>query len=126
MLSEDTEVWTKYLAGPVVPIKEVWYDVHVGQGLLLPLGSDDLDRRIARGVTRKRIDVVCNVGFGFWVVELKPYASMLALGQILSYSKMFDEEYQPEGQVWPVIISYEVDTDVISEFEALGVVVITV
>ena len=27
MMAEDTEVWSKYLASPLVPIKEVWYDV---------------------------------------------------------------------------------------------------
>jgi len=126
MLTEDTEVWSKYLADPVHPIKEVWYDVHVGQGMLLPVGAPDIDKRIARGISRKRIDVVARVGGGLWVVEIKPFASMLALGQILSYTRLFIEEYRPDEEVRPVIVCDAIDGDLLDEFEALGVVVIEV
>jgi len=124
MMSEDIEVWSKYLASPVTPIKEVWYDVHVGQGVLLAVGADDIDRRIAAGVTRKRIDVVCHVGGGYWVVEIKPYAGFLALGQVLSYTRLFIKEYALPGQVFPVIVCDEVDDDVVDDFEEAGVLVV--
>ncbi|MBA7714213.1 hypothetical protein ES703_123230 [subsurface metagenome] len=86
MLAEDTAVWTKYLQSPLVPIKELWYDVHVGKGIRLEPGASEMDQRIAAGITRKRIDVVCRVGGGFWVVEVKPRANMVALGQVISYT----------------------------------------
>ena len=124
MLAEDTEVWSRYLADPIVPITEVWYDVHVGQGMLLPVGAGDIDRRIAAGVSRKRIDAVCRIGGGFWVVEIKPLASMLALGQVLSYLRLFLDEYEVTGEVWPVIVCDRADEDLIGEFEELGVLVI--
>lgn len=124
MLTEDTEVWSKYLAKPVLPIKEVWYDVHVGQAVLLPVGADSLDERIARGITRKRIDVVCRVDSSLWVVEIKPFASMLALGQVLSYTRMFIEEFRPTEDVASVIVCDAVDRDLLDEFEALDVMVI--
>jgi hypothetical protein len=124
MLAEDTAVWSKYLADPTDVIQEVWYDVHVGQpvGVLKP--DDELGRRIASGVSRKRIDVVARVGSGLWVIEIKPYASMLALGQVLSYTRMFIEEFRPMAEVMPVIVCDEVDDDLLDEFEALGVMVI--
>lgn len=124
MLAEDTAVWSKYLADPVLAIKEVWYDVHVGQAMLLPVGAADLDKRIADGVSRKRIDVVCAVGSVLWVVEIKPFASMLALGQVLSYTRMFIEEFRPTVEVTSVIVCDAVDDDLLDEFEALGVMVI--
>ncbi len=124
MLAEDIEVWSRYLADPIVPITEVWYDVHVGRGMPLPVGAGDIDRRIAAGVSRKRIDAVCRIGGGFWVVEIKPFASMLALGQVLSYTRLFLEEYEVTGEVWPVIVCDRADEDLINEFEALGVAVI--
>lgn len=124
MLAEDIAVWSKYLADPVVPIKELWYDVHVGQGMLLPVGASNLDKRIAAGVSRKRIDVVCSVGGGFWVVEIKPFANMLALGQVLSYTRLFVAEYRVDGEVWPVIVCDSVDEDLLEEFDGYGVGVI--
>ncbi|GAH54357.1 unnamed protein product [marine sediment metagenome] len=121
MLSEDTEVWSKFLGTVRTPIKEVWYDVHVGQGVFLPVGVDGLIERIARGITRKRIDVVCHVGGGYWVVEIKPMASMLAFGQALSYARLFAGEYVVDGEIWPIIVCDEADEDLIDYFDELGV-----
>ncbi len=126
MMAEDTAVWSRYLADPIAPIKEVWYDVHVGRGMSLPVGAPDIDKRIAAGISRKRIDAVASVGGGYWVVEVKPFGSMLALGQALSYTRLFIEEYRPDGEVWPVVVCYSVDPDLIDEFEAAGVAVIEV
>jgi len=124
MLAEDTAVWSKYLASPLVPIKELWYDVHVGAGIPLPADASDMDRRIAAGISRKRIDVVCRVGGGFWVVEVKPRANMVALGQVLTYTRLFIAEYRPMAEVWPVIVCDSADEDLVAEFDELGVAVI--
>ncbi len=124
MMAEDTEVWSKYLANPLVPIKEVWYDVHVG-GAVRPVDEADLlSARIAAGISRKRIDVVAAVGGGYWVIEVKPFASMLALGQVLSYTRLFKMEFAPAGEVWPVIVCDAVDEDLLDEFDAAGVAVV--
>ncbi|MBA7694203.1 hypothetical protein ES703_102810 [subsurface metagenome] len=121
MLSEDVTVWSKFLAGVNLTIKEVWYDVHVGQGVLLPVGADDMDKRIARGITRKRIDAVCHVGGGYWVVEVKPVANMYALGQALSYARLFAKEYVVDGEIWPIVVCAQLDEDLVDEFDELGV-----
>ncbi len=124
MLAEDTEVWSKYLASPLVPIKELWYDVHVGIGIRLEPGASDMDRRIAAGISRKRIDVVAAVGGGFWVIEVKPRANMVALGQVLTYSRLFTLDYAPRGEVWPVIVCDSADEDLVAQFDELGVAVV--
>ena len=123
-LSADTGVWTRYLANPVAPLKEVWYDVHVGAGMSLAPDASEMDRRIAWGVARKRIDVVAKVGQGYWVIEVKPFASMVALGQIIAYTRLFALEYDVPGEIWPVIVADDVDNDLAGGFDALGVVVI--
>ncbi len=123
-LAADTAVWTRYLANPIVPIKEVWYDVHVGRAVDLPAGADDMDRRIAAGVSKKRIDVVAKVGSGFWIIEVKPVAGLTAIGQIIIYTRLFLREFQVSGEVFPVIIADEIDPDIKPEIDSLGVVVI--
>ncbi len=123
-LAADIDVWSRYLSDPIVPIKEVWYDVHVGQSIVLPVGSSDMDRRISSGVSRKRIDVVAHVGGGFWIIEVKPVAGLTAIGQIIIYTRLFVREFPVAGEVFPVIIADEVDPDVRSEIDSLGVVVI--
>jgi len=124
MLAEDNAVWTKFMQTDAFRLKEVWYDVRVGQAVLLPVGASDMERRIADGLTRKRIDVVCSVGGGFWVVEVKPYASMLAVGQVISYARLFALQYTVTGQIIPVIVCDSFDEDLVDEFDELGVLVL--
>ncbi|MBA7479581.1 hypothetical protein ES707_15015 [subsurface metagenome] len=124
MLAEDTAVWSKYLADPVHRIKEVWYDVHVGKPVEGVKPDDELGMRIASGITRKRIDVVARVGGGLWVIEIKPFANMVALGQVLSYTRLFIEEYRPVEEVRGVVVCDSLDPDLVDEFEALDVIVI--
>ncbi len=123
-LAADTDVWSRYLADPVVPIAELWYDVHVGNPMDLPAAADAMDRRIAFGVSRKRIDVVARIGAGYWVIEVKPIADMRALGQILNYTMLFAREYNVPGEIFSVVVADELDEDVRDIFEDLGVVVI--
>ncbi len=123
-LAADTEVWTRYLRDPIVPIKEVWYDVHVGLPVDLGAAADEMDRRIAAGVSRKRIDVVAKIGAGFWIIEVKPVAGLTAIGQIMIYYRLFLREFQVAGEVFPVIIADEIDQDITPEIDSLGVVVI--
>lgn len=124
MLAEDNAVWTRFLQTDIGMLKEVWYDVRVGQPVLLPVGASNLERRIAAGLTRKRIDVVCSVGGGFWVVEIKPYASMLAVGQVISYVRLFAIQYTVPGELIPVIVCDSYDEDLLDEFDELGVLVL--
>lgn len=124
MLAEDTAVWSKYLASPLVLIKELWYDVHVGKAIEPVVAGDELGARIAAGISRKRIDVVAAVGGGYWVVEVKPFANMVALGQVLTYTRLFIAEYRPPSEVWPVIVCDDADEDLLDEFDELGVAVI--
>jgi len=124
-LQEDNAVWGKFLRTNLSRLQEVWYDVRVGLPVLLPVGASDMERRIAAGLTRKRIDVVCSVDNGFWVVEVKPYASMLAMGQVISYKRLFEVEYPDYSPVIPVIVCDRIDEDLIDEFDELGVLVLS-
>jgi hypothetical protein len=87
-------------------------------------GSDDTLNRIAAGLTRKRIDVVASVGGGLWVIEVKPYANMYAVGQVITYVRLFKQEYTSPGRVVPVIICDDYDEDLVDEFDELGVMVL--
>jgi hypothetical protein len=126
MLSEDTEVWTEFLKQWPWRIDEVWYDVKVGAAAVLADKSDVMLYKIAVGVTRKRIDVVCRVKRNFWIVEIKPYAGYVAFGQVIMYRDLFVREYEIAGYAQPVVVCFEVDPDLLPEFNAAGVSVLTV
>lgn len=124
MMVEDTAVWTKFLRAEFVRIKEVWYDVRVGQSVLVGAEPGSIEARIADGLTRKRIDAVAAVGGGIWVIEVKPYANMYAVGQVFTYRSLFVREYISPGQVIAVIVCDDYDVDLLDEFDELGVLVL--
>lgn len=124
MMVEDTVVWTKFLEVWAKDVSELWYDVHVGTPMSLPGGEDGRLQKVADGVSKKRIDVVCRVKAGFWVVEVKPYANMYALGQVLSYRKLFIEEYNVALETTPVIVASGCDPDLANQVDDFGVLVI--
>jgi len=124
MMREDTDVWTKFLESEFVRIHEVWYDVRVGSSVILKSDAIEMDQKIAAGLTRKRIDVVARVAGGVWVIEVKPKANMYAVGQVLSYSRLFSAEYSVSGLIIPVIICDDYDVDLVDEFDEFGVLVL--
>lgn len=124
MLAEDNAVWSKFLEQNFERMTEVWYDVRVGQAVALEEDASDMEKRIAAGLTRKRIDVVAISGGNYWVIEVKPYASMLALGQVISYARLFALQYEVRGRVIPVIVCDSVDQDLLDEFKEMGIMVL--
>lgn len=124
MLAEDNAVWTRFLEGNFERLHEVWYDVRVGKAVELDEDASDMEKRIAAGLTRKRIDVVGWDGGSYWVIEVKPYAGMLAVGQVISYARLFALEYVIKGRVVPVIVCDTADADLLEEFEELGILVV--
>lgn len=124
-LAEDVEVWSKFLKTDAHRILECWYDVKVGSGAAVPGSASDMERKIAAAVTRKRIDVVCRVEGSIWVVEVKPWANMYAVGQVVSYVRLFVKEYAPTGEVIPVLVCDSYDEDLVDEFEEFGILVLT-
>ncbi len=124
MMREDTEVWTKFLERGAVRIDRVWYDVRVGSLVFLGPETSEMVMRIAAGLTRKRIDVVAAVGGDTWVIEVKPYANMYAVGQILTYVRLFEQEYEYSAGLQAVIVCGDYDEDLIEEFEEFGILVI--
>lgn len=124
MLREDSDVWTDFLREGKYAVKEVWYDIHVGEGIKTRDGAAAIERAVAQGVTRKRIDVVCEVLGVIWIVEIKPHANMKALGQVLTYKMLFDKEFQVRGKTVPVVLCDTYDTDISESYEQFGVKII--
>ena len=126
MLAEDADVWTRFLERFPDRFREVWYDVHCGKPVPVPADSPEWLERFANGVSRKRIDVVARVPGGYVVVEVKPYANYVALGQVLVYRPLFAEEYAGSEGVTGLVVCYVADLDVVPEFGRHGVELVEV
>lgn len=122
MLSEDTRVWTAFLERKIVEVDRVWYDVRVGSVPEAFRRSVGVELKIAKGIYRKRIDVVASVDGEYWVIEVKPVGSMFAIGQVLTYRRLFMRDYDVGGLVRAVVVCWERDEDINEMWGELGVV----
>ena len=121
MLSEDTDVWSKVLSDPPHKFLKVWYDVHVGKSMADITVDDPVARSVAQGVSRKRIDCVVLTDKKLFVVEIKPFGNMVALGQIISYLRLFRSEFKTRLQPVPAIACYEVDPDILDDLHIFNI-----
>ena len=124
IMVEDMEPWDEFLKWESMPLKMVWYDVHVGEPMAVPDGSPDFMYTFANAVSRKRIDAVGRTADEIWVIEIKPYASFLALGQALTYTDLFVKDFGSSPPARPVIVATATDPDIVYTADRLGVRII--
>lgn len=96
-----------------IPIWEAWllihkeefdryeYDVRVGESIVPPPDVDANIATMAVDLAKKRIDVVAYKGEDPTIIEIKEYAGLTALGQLLAYPILFVNEFpqQPAPDV---------------------------
>ena len=96
MKPADIEIWERFIAANPKFFDTVNYDFHVGKGAdFLPDDESTAEGRENR-LYRKKIDVVGYFNDNVWIIEVKPEADMLALGQVLTYKKIYIEERGPD------------------------------
>ncbi|MBA7518884.1 hypothetical protein ES705_10958 [subsurface metagenome] len=126
MMSEDMGPWTEFLKSDSMPLQEVWYNVHVGQAVEVPAGSPAYMKAHAAAVSRKRIDVIGRTKNELWIIEVKPYANMQAIGQVLVYEVLFLREFAMNLRSRKVIVAETCDSDIIEAAARYDVTIINI
>jgi len=109
----DAALWDAWLSLCDYDIDQVWYDLKVGT---FPAGTNlttPAARAIAEGTLLKRIDVVAQIQGQLWVIECKPYANHVPLGQVLAYCALLTDRYTLPLPLRPVVLAAERDPDLI-------------
>jgi len=126
MMPEDTIIWTRFLGGGNTGLDECYYDVRVGEAVAVESGQPDWMKRMVGYNSRKRIDIVGRAGSNWWVIEAKPGAGVVALGQAIVYAVLFWKEFRSLGSVIPAVITDNCDGDVGPIMDLMGVRVLEV
>lgn len=124
MLQEDAVVWTAFVQRRLIEFDEVWYDVHVGQPMALPEESPAYMKDVVDAVSRKRIDVVGRLGKAIYIIEVKPVANIMALGQVKTYRDLFELEFEVKGPVHGMIVAATSDVDILESAKDLSIEII--
>lgn len=118
MMRIDSLIWTQFLVDDRFDLEQVWYDVKVGSPIEIPPDSSPQELAIAEGTGCKRIDVVAQTAGHLWIIEVKPYAGHVALGQVLTYVDLFHHKYTTSLPLQAVIICITIDPDLAGLFAA--------
>lgn len=121
----DTAVWTAALDLKLMPAGEWQYDVRLG-GVGADLVDDEHSHKpMWETLLRKRVDAVGIIQARPWLVEVKPVASFAALGQVLGYCWLWENEKGATPKPVPVVVCAWEDADLRPIFAAYGVRVVS-
>lgn len=123
MLPADIVLWERWLARYKDEYERYEYDVHVGKVKpIYPTSPVDL-MKLAEAVSRKRIDVVAWKEKVPVIIEVKPYAGLSALGQLLGYRILYAKEHPEEGVISLGCITDRLDEDMEYLFNHYGITI---
>lgn len=108
----EIAIWRAFLRDHSDPQLQCAYDVHVGS---IPTIANDLPPAIqkhAASVYPKKIDVIVFTDNRTAIIEIKPYAGLSAIGQALSYTYLFSQDYPDLPNPFPCILTDRPQLDI--------------
>lgn len=94
MSDADTNLWRLWFAKYGIAYDRYDYDYPVGSGVDPGPDYSELLRKDYIELTRKRIDAIGYTGNQATIFEIKPRAGTTALGQLLTYKRLFTAQYK--------------------------------
>lgn len=126
MARRDGEVWARFLTAPPVEVLGYAYDVAVGGWKLEGLDLNEADALGWQYNTALKVDVCALLAAEVWVIEVRPEATVSALGAALTYAMVLDREQVFPLPLRPVVCCQQMQPDVEWACGQLGVRVVRV
>lgn len=126
----EDRLWREWLRVHEGEFDEFVYNLHVGEGIRPPdrpiTGDEAFDRKMREAWlrwTQKKIDVVARKGGELWIFEVEERPGPRALGQLLMYEELLPRTHNLPGPFTLALIARRIGADVLTAFEAQGIVV---
>ena len=120
---EDAAIWARFIAKNPGFFNNVEYDVKVGQGRDYSSLPKDQYSEDLKNLSLKRIDVVGFRQGEILVIELKPAATLAAIGEAIGYTQLFKEQDKTGKRISPAIITDQILPDIENVAEKNGVLI---
>ena len=111
MRSTEADLWTAFLQTTDLDFTNVIYDLHLGEGMPPEPDEPESTTKLKLAVTRKRMDALGETAGAIWIFELKNRLGLSALGQLLAYFDLYNQEYDPVKPVYLGAIAYSLTPD---------------
>ena len=119
--AEESKIWDRFIEKNPQFFKEVIYDARVGEGRDYSDYPEDKIREDLEHLSKKRIDVVGFQKDDILVIEVKPRASLSAIGQAIGLADLYRAEAPADKRVMPAIITDETLPDMPELCRRMGV-----
>ncbi len=93
MSTEETIIWSKFLAAYGKDFQRFDYDLRVGNGITPGEPIPDLFKKDYEDLTKSRIDAVGYNGKIATIFEVKQRANLNAIGQLIGYGHLFRKSF---------------------------------
>ena len=96
LMPREIIIWEKWLELNQQRFELYEYDIRVGESIIPPPNIDANIAQMAVDLAKKRIDVLASTAGQPTIIEIKDWAGLTAVGQLLSYPLLFAREF-PEA-----------------------------
>ena len=101
----EEKLWERYLRWCPYTFTKVTYDLHLGDSAPLDPTWEPWLVNLVLATSRKRVDIIGETDKEIIIYEVKEYAGMNALGQLLCYESLYRDEYKPMKPIKKVVIT---------------------
>lgn len=105
MFPLDIAIWERFIAAHASAFSGFDYDVKVGSGTEPVPGLGPEYRRMQEILSKYRIDVVGHKPNAIYIIEVKPEAGTIAIGQIETYTRLYARDFAPSLPIIGAIVT---------------------
>ncbi len=105
MFPLDIAIWERFLVSYGADYANFSYDVKVGSGSPVAPGTPDNYARMQEILSKYRIDAVGFRSNNIDIIEVKPDAGTIAIGQVVTYVALYKRDLKPSLTIRGVIVT---------------------
>lgn len=105
MFPLDIAIWERFIVEHGADFLGFDYDVKVGSGTTPPIGTGDNYARMQAILSKYRIDCVGYTPNAIYIIEVKPEAGTVAIGQIETYTRLYKRDLNPDKKIIGCIVT---------------------
>ncbi len=105
MFPLDIEIWERFLSHYSDDYSGFSYDVKVGTGVPVREGTPENYARMQEILSKYRIDAIGTRSSGIDIIEVKPEAGTIAIGQVVTYTSLYRRDLSPTLPIRGVIVT---------------------
>ncbi len=126
MSPKDLELWVRFKEEYAREFKQFYFDVLIGDPVIEAPEEELNIRMYVEQTSRLRIDAVGEKDDEWWLMELRPNAAAGAIGSILTYKTLWEEDPPDRRLVTPVIVTDNTNKNIVRVCAILKIIIILV